>query len=246
MARNPRARDGDGDGLPQRPRVVLIFDGPLANLIALTLRHGSYETRITVDPAEARRLRSDWKPHLVCLDIDRHEQFIDLFDGGMVHGEIAVLAFTRKRDTRVKLSAFERGVDDIVEVPFTLDEIIARPYALMRRAHRMEVPLTPRIRLGRLEIDLIEQTARIEGKELKLTPIQQSLLYLLAANPGQVLTREQLINSIWGNEFEIESNVVDRHIRELRVKLGDDWRAPKFIETIQGAGYRFAEAVPPA
>jgi len=74
---------------------------------------------------------------------------------------------------------------------------------------------------------------------LNLTPIQQTLLYLLAANAGKALTREDLLATIWGGELEIESNVVDRHIRELRVKLGDEWRAPRFIETVPGAGYRF-------
>jgi len=65
------------------------------------------------------------------------------------------------------------------------------------------------------------------------------LLYLLAANAGRVLGREEILQSLWGGEFETESNVVDRHIRELRVKLRDDWRTPRFIETVAGRGYRF-------
>ena len=76
-------------------------------------------------------------------------------------------------------------------------------------------------------------------RPLELTPLQQTLLYILAANAGEVLTRETLLASIWGSAFQIESNVVDRHIRELRVKLGDDWRSPRYIETVPGRGYRF-------
>jgi DNA-binding response OmpR family regulator len=143
------------------------------------------------------------------------------------------------------LSAFERGVDDIIEVPFTLDEIVARPYALMRRVHHIDVPLVPTIRLDGLEVDLIKQVVRVGGRDLELTPIQQTLLYLLAANAGKVLSREELLTCIWGGEFEIESNVVDRHIRELRVKLGDDWRTPQFIETMAGKGYRFKSQTAP-
>jgi DNA-binding response OmpR family regulator len=157
-----------------------------------------------------------------------------------------ILAFTRKRDTAVKLSAFERGADDIVEVPFTLDEIVARPFALMRRAHNMNVPLVPKIKLDSLEVDLVEQRVRVAGNDLALTPIQQTLLYLLAANSGKVLSRQDLITSIWGGEFEIESNVVDRHVRELRVKLGDDWRSPRFIETVPARGYRYRTQEPAA
>jgi DNA-binding response OmpR family regulator len=227
------------DGQSGAPRAVIVFDDPLASLLAVTLRHGRYETRVTTDRAEALLLLRDWQPQLACIDIDRYEQFIDLLGGGMEHGHMPLLAFTRRRSAAVKLHAFERGVDDIVEVPFTIDELVIRPFVLMRRAHGIFVPLIPTVRIGRLEVDLIEQRARIEGTELKLTPIQQTLLYLLAANTGRVLTREQIMGSIWGGDFEIESNVVDRHIRELRVRLGDDWRAPKFIETVPGAGYRF-------
>jgi len=207
----------------------------LANLVALTLQHGRYESRRTIDAAECRQLIREWEPRLALIDLDIYPNLVDVFE----HGQIPILAFTRKRDAALKLSAFERGVDDIVEVPFTLDEIVARPYALMRRVHHIDVPLVPTIRLDGLEVDLIKQVVRVGGRDLELTPIQQTLLYLLAANAGKVLSREELLTCIWGGEFEIESNVVDRHIRELRVKLGDDWRTPQFIETMAGKGYRF-------
>jgi DNA-binding response OmpR family regulator len=68
---------------------------------------------------------------------------------------------------------------------------------------------------------------------------EQALLYLLAANAGSVLTREQILDALWGTDFVIESNVVDRHVRALRAKLQDDWHKPRYIETVPGAGYRF-------
>ena len=207
--------------------MLLVMNEAFRNLVALTLQHGRYETRSTTDPNECRDMVRDWDPHLALIDLDLYERFIDLFGRGLSHGQIPILAFTRKRDTAV-----------------TLDEIVARPFALMRRAHNMSVPLVPKIRFGALEVDLVEQRVRVGGKDLSLTPIQQTLLYLLAANTGKVLSREELLSSIWGGEFEIESNVVDRHIRELRVKLGDDWRSPKFIETVPGKGYRFRAEVP--
>src|SRR5438094_9601727 len=134
----------------------------------------------------------------------------------MAAGPTPALAFTRGRDTRVKLSAYERGADDILEVPFTLDEIVARPFALMRRAHGIAVTIVPKIKLDGLEVDLIEQRVSVGGRVLHLTPIQQTLLYLLAANAGKALSREDLLATIWGGEFEMESNVVDRHSRDLR------------------------------
>jgi len=207
----------------------------LANLVTLTLRHGRFETRTSTDTADCQRLVADWKPHLAMIDLDRYERFLAM----LANGPTPILVFTRKREASVKLSAFEMGADDIVEVPFTLDEIVARPFALMRRSHGVTVPLVPKIRLDGLEVDVITQKVRVNGDELSLSPIQQALLYLLAANAGRVLSREEMLTTIWGADFETESNVVDRHIRELRVKLKDDWRTPRYIETVAGAGYRF-------
>lgn len=211
----------------------------LGNLVVLTLQHGDYDTRRSTNRAECQDLVSDWAPHISFIDIDHFEPFIDIVGRGLAHGHTPIIAFTRRRDTALKLRAYEHGADDIVEVPFTLDEIVARPFALMRRAHGIAVAIVPKIKLDGLEVDLIEQRVTVGGRELHLTPLQQTLLYLLAANAGNALSREDLLATIWGGEFEIESNVVDRHIRELRVKLGDEWRAPRYIETVPGAGYRF-------
>lgn len=211
----------------------------LGSLLSLTLQHGRYETQRSTNAEECKAILQDWTPHMAFIDLDLYEQFIDIVGRGLTHGHTPIVAFTRRRDTALKLNAYERGVDDIIEVPFTLDEIVARPFALLRRAHGMTVTIVPMIRLDGLEVDLIEQRVRVGRRELHLTPIQQTLLYLLAANAGKALSREDLLATIWGGEFEIESNVVDRHIRELRVKLGDDWRTPQFIETVPGAGYRF-------
>jgi DNA-binding response OmpR family regulator len=240
---NPAHQPAETDRGPAR--VAVIFDGPLANLIDVTLLHGNYETRHATGEAAIRGLCRNWEPDLALIDIDRNPDAITQTGGGLVGGGIPVLAFTRKRDTRVKLQAYEQGADDLIEVPFTLDEIVARPYALMRRARGIRIPIVPKIVLGgRLEVDLLEQTVKMDGgKPLDLTPIQQTLLYLLAGNAGEVLTREMLLASIWGGAFQIESNVVDRHIRELRVKLGDDWKTPRYLETVPGQGYRFTKVV---
>jgi two-component system, OmpR family, alkaline phosphatase synthesis response regulator PhoP len=218
---------------------LIVMNETLGNLVILTLQHGRYDTRRTTNADECRDLVSEWAPHIAFVDLDHYEPFIDIVGRGLTHGHTPIIAFTRRRDTALKLSAYERGADDILEVPFTLDEIVARPFALMRRAHGMSVTIVPKIRLDGLEVDLIEQRVSVGGRTLHLTPIQQTLLYLLAANAGKALSREDLLATIWGGEFEIESNVVDRHIRELRVKLNDEWRAPRYIETVPGAGYRF-------
>jgi DNA-binding response OmpR family regulator len=231
---------------PPPTRVLVVIGNALGNLVAVTLRHGNYETRHAMIESDVQAAIRDWQPHLALIDIDHFPLGIEQVRGGlaqrdMSHADMPIVAFTRRRETTVKLQAYEQGADDIIEVPFTLDEIVGRAYALIRRSRGINVPIVPTIILGgRLEVDLIAQTVRMDGgPRLQLTPTQQTLLCLLAGNAGEVLTRETLLDSLWGSAFQIESNVVDRHIRELRVKLGDDWRTPRYIETIPGKGYRF-------
>ncbi len=222
-------------------RVLILIANALGNLVTVTLGHGSYETQNALTDDDIASAMRDWDPHLALIDIDHFAMGIEQVGGGMAKGGIPILALTRRRETKVKLATYEAGADDMIEVPFTLDEIVARPFALIRRSRGINVKIVPKILLGgRLEVDLLAQTVKMDGgPQLDLTPTQQTLLYLLAANAGEVLTRETLLDSLWGSAFQIESNVVDRHIRELRVKLGDDWRTPRYLETIPGKGYRF-------
>jgi len=101
------------------------------------------------------------------------------------------------------------------------------------------VTFTPVVKLGELEIDVLNRTVRAGISELHLTSLEQSLLYLLAANAGRVVSREEILDTLWGVDYVAESNVVDRQIRNLRALLQDDWRKPRFIATIPGRAYRF-------
>jgi DNA-binding response OmpR family regulator len=101
------------------------------------------------------------------------------------------------------------------------------------------VVFTAVIRIGELEIDILHRRVRIDGHDLHLTPLELSLLYLLAANAGRVLTRDEILDDLWGSDYTAESNVVDRQVRNLRAKLQDDWRRPRFIATVPGKGYQF-------
>lgn len=98
---------------------------------------------------------------------------------------------------------------------------------------------TPVIRVGELEIDIVHRWVRVDGHDLQLTPLELSLLCLLAANAGQVLTRDEILDSVWGSDYAAESNLVDHHVRNLRAKLQDDWRRPRYVATVPGKGYRF-------
>ena len=140
---------------------------------------------------------------------------------------------------RTKLAAFDWGADDILTIPFAPEELLARVVAVLRRSYSDAVTFTPVIQLGELEIDILNRTVRVGQSELHLTSLEQSLLYLLAANAGRVVTREEILDTLWGVDYVAESNVVDRQIRNLRARLQNDWKSPRFIATIPGRGYRF-------
>jgi DNA-binding response OmpR family regulator len=223
--------------------VLLVLDHQplLVRLVKLTLNHGRYDFRNASTRADAEAALATWQPHLVLVDMDLAEATLIERMGGHGPGSarIPAIGLIRRGDLKNKLAAFEAGVDDILTVPFAPEELLARVIALVRRAYSDAVTFTPVIKVGELEIDILNRTVRAGASELHLTSLEQSLLYLLAANAGRVVTREEILDTLWGVDYVAESNVVDRQIRNLRSRLEDDWRQPRFIATIPGRGYRF-------
>jgi two-component system KDP operon response regulator KdpE len=220
--------------------LLVVGDVALANTIDLTLQHGSYVRRLAATVADGKKAIDEWKPNLLLVDIDVEAgRAIQLIDDVRTQGPMGVIALTRRSDLRGKLDAFARGADDYIGVPFVPDDLVARAHAVIRRTHGSAGELLPRLRIGDLEIDVLNRKVLAGEHELHLTSLEQALLYLLAANAGTILTREQILDALWGTDFVIESNVVDRHVRALRAKLQNDWHKPRYIETISNAGYRF-------
>ena len=238
----PKRRAG-GTWPPRGPvRVLAVMDRPtLARLITLTLNHGLYDTRTVATAAEVVAPLATWQPHLLIVDMDVEGAEVRKLVGEKPRGgmRLPVIALTRRGDLKGKLAAFTQGVDDIIVVPFSPAELLARVVALLRRAYDDTVTFTPVITLGELQIDILNRTVRAGESELHLTSLEQSLLYLLAANAGRIVTREEILDTLWGTDYVAESNVVDRQIRNLRTRLQNDWRRPRFIATVPGQGYRF-------
>jgi DNA-binding response OmpR family regulator len=228
---------------PRGPaRVLVVLDRPMMiELIKMTLNHGVYTTRAATSATEVAAALTEWQPHLAILDMDLDGmQIMTLLGATPVGGiRLPVIGLTRRGDLKTKLASFEAGVDDILTIPFAPEELLARVIALVRRAYSDAVTFTPVIKLGELEIDILNRTVHSGTSELHLTSLEQSLLYLLAANAGRVVTREEILDTLWGVDYVAESNVVDRQIRNLRARLQDDWRQPRFIATVPGRGYRF-------
>ena len=244
MAESTNTRSQPGQSAMRA--LFAVADPALANTVELTLRHGGFERRSERTVVAARAALADWKPHLFVLDVDLEAGAgMQLIDDARSGGPVGIIALTRRSDLRGKLDAFERGADDYIGIPFVPDDLVARSRAVIRRTHGDPGHLVPKLRIGDLEIDVLNRNVSAGGHELHLSSLEQALLYLLAANAGSVLTREQILDALWGTDFVVESNVVDRHVRALRSKLQNDWHKPRYIETVPGTGYRFVPASDP-
>jgi DNA-binding response OmpR family regulator len=228
----------------QAHRALVLHDRQIVvDLIELTLNHGLFVVRAAHNLAESETILAEWQPHVCVVDMD-HD------DSGPLLGRLGasntlrrsvtpVLGLTRRGDLQTKLKAFDLGVDDILTVPFSPEELLARAIVITRRATGIDRPIVPIIQLGEIEVDIVNRQVRAGPSVVHLTSIEQGLLYLLASRGGQVVTREEALDAIWGTDFVTESNLVDRHIRSLRIKLQNGYQQPRFIATVPGQGYRF-------
>jgi len=215
----------------------------MVDLIELTLNHGLFVVKAARTLAAADEILSDWHPHLAVIDMDHDDSTALLGHLGtsnrLRERSTPALGLTRRGDLKSKLRAFDLGVDDILTVPFSPEELLARAIVITRRASGVDLPLIPVIRLGEIDVDILNHEVRTGNSIVQLSPLEQSLLYLLASCGGRVVTHEEILDAIWGTDFVAESNIVGRHIRSLRIKLQDDYRHPRFIATVQNKGYRF-------
>jgi DNA-binding response OmpR family regulator len=233
-----------GQAPDEARRALLLLDRPIViDLVALTLNHGLFVVRAAENLADAEAVLADWRPHIAVVDMD-HEDSTNLLrrlgaSNSLTASATPVLGLTRRGDLPNKLKAFDLGVDDILTMPFSPEELLARSIVITRRATGIDRPIVPTIRLGEMEIDILNREVRTGASVVHLSSIEQSLLYLLASRSGRVVTRDEILDGVWGTDFVAESNVVDRHIRSLRIKLQNGYRDPRFIATVPGMGYRF-------
>jgi DNA-binding response OmpR family regulator len=218
----------------------------LSQMLKLTLDHGVYVTRAVDDFAAATAIIRDWHPQLAIIDLDTGGEKLlrhigqNHVDGAM---RIPIVAVTRHRGIKARLDAFNQGVDDVLTVPISPEDLLVRVLAITRRTFGETFPLRPVIKLGDLEVDILNHQVRIGTIKANLTETEQSLLYLLAANSGEVLTADEIQATIWGVEYPVESSLVKRHIRSLQVKLQNGRSGTPYIVTVPGQGYRFDPVV---
>ncbi len=166
----------------------------------------------------------------------------DLLRELRAHSQVPVLMLTALGDEPDRIVGLEMGADDYLPKTFSTRELLARLRAVLRRsavtARAAEAAQDSTVVVGGLRIEIEARSATLDGQALTLTPVEYELLLALARSAGRVRTREQLLLEAADRDFEAFDRAIDVHISSLRRKLGDDPRAPRFIETVRGAGYR--------
>jgi two-component system, OmpR family, alkaline phosphatase synthesis response regulator PhoP len=156
---------------------------------------------------------------------------------------VPLIMLTARVEESDKLVGLEVGADDYIAKPFSPREVVARVRALLRRVTRLEQPVAVALQRGPLLLDPAQRLAFLEGEPLDLTPTELDLLETLMRTPGRAFTRGELLEAVQGEAFEGYERTVDVHVKNLRRKLRDDVRNPRFIQTVLNHGYRFAPDV---
>jgi DNA-binding response OmpR family regulator len=229
---------------PARATVLVVDDEPtIVEVVGRYMERAGFEAHRAFDGPTALRLAERHRPDLVVLDL-----MLPGIDGIEVMRRlrerpgdpIAVILLTARGEESDRLAGLRHGADDYVVKPFSPAELVARVEAVLRRvsAPAGEGEGEPPIEHGPLRVEPATRTVRLDGEELPLTQREFDLLAYLAARPGRVFSRDQLMEAVWEYPFFTDTSTVTVHIRRLRAKLGDDPSAPRFIETVWGVGYR--------
>jgi len=219
--------------------VLVVEDDPsVAEATGLLLERAGLRVVAAPDGRRALDLFQRQRFDAIVLDI-----MLPVIDGFEVCRSIRqvstvpIVMLTARVDTAEIVAGLELGADDYVTKPFSGPELVARVRAALRRVSADEP--VPTIRIGTLEIDSAAFRATEGGRVLDLSATEFRLLVELARHPDRVLTREKLLERVWGYDYLGDSRLVDMAINRLRTKLGDDPKTPRYIATVRGAGYRF-------
>jgi len=219
-------------------RVLIVEDEPgIRKVVRAYLERAGYEVLEAADGEQALELAASRRPALVILDL-----MLPGIPGEEVcrrlrrDSEVPIIMLTARAHEDDRVAGLGLGADDYVVKPFSPRELVARVKAVLRRAGR---PAGEPLRRGDLVIDPERHEVRRGDEVIPLTASEFRLLYALAREPGRVFTREELVARVAGEDFEGYDRTVDAHVKNLRQKLGDSARQPRYVASVYGVGYRF-------
>jgi two-component system KDP operon response regulator KdpE len=225
---------------PEPPRILIIDDEPpIHRFLGPALESAGYAPLHAQTASEGLRLASSEAPAVILLDLglpDLDGQVAIPCLRSISKAPIVVLSARGREEEKVK--ALDNGAEDYVEKPFALGELLARLRVALRRSAASATGLSSRIRIGPLEIDLDQRTARLDGQAelLRLSPREWDLLAVFARAAGRVLTHQQLLSTVWGTAHLKDAQYLRVYVQHLRQKLGP---AGRLLQTEPGIGYRF-------
>lgn len=246
--------------------LILVVDDEqtLLDTLEYNLRREGYEVITASDGPTAIRLANEKRPDLIILDVMLPGQSgFDVCRAVRKQLTVPILMLSAREEEIDKVLGLELGADDYITKPFGLRELLARVRAMLRRSEMLEavgkttasVPQTsaanvsgaassgPTLESDDLAIDLNGRAVTINGAQIALKPKEFDLLVFLAQHPGQVFSRDTLLNRVWGYDFVGGTRTVDVHVRWLRSKIEADEADPQFIQTVYGVGYKFGRQV---
>jgi DNA-binding response OmpR family regulator len=227
--------------MPDSSTILLVDDeDSVQKLLAYPLERDGFTVIQARDGQEALDRFAEQHVELVGLDV-----MLPKLDGLEVckrlraASSVPIIMLTARDDELDKVLGLELGADDYITKPFSIREFRSRVRALLRRAATVTDRDEEAIEADGLRIDLATRDVEVHGKPVQLTYVEFELLRTLASHPGRVYSREMLLQALWGGSEYREPRTIDVHVRHLREKLEPDPRAPEFILTVRGVGYRF-------
>jgi DNA-binding response OmpR family regulator len=225
-------------------RILLVDDEQsVQTLLSYPLRKDGYHVTSALDGREALERFTEARFDLVVLDL-----MLPKLDGVEVcrqlrrHSQVPIIMLTAKGSETDKVAGLEVGADDYITKPFSMREFRSRVKAALRRSRMAGEPLDEEsIDHGELKIDFSRRMVTLRDEEIRVTYVEFEILGALARSPGRVLSRETLLEHVWGDSEYRDPRTVDVHIRHLREKLETDPKEPEFLFTVRGVGYRFRE-----
>jgi len=226
-------------------KILVVDDEPnIREVVGLYLRRDGHAVVLASDGNEALRLYQQTQPDLVVLDLMLPGlSGLEVCRRLQVSRRVPLIMLTAKGEEEDRIVGLGVGADDYVVKPFSPRELAARVEAVLRRVNESQtVSRTEKVLIfGELRIDPNTREVTISGEPATLTAKEFDLLYYLASQPKRVFTRDQLMEAVWGYTFAAETSTVTVHMRRLREKIEPNPTRPRYLQTVWGVGYRFAE-----
>jgi DNA-binding response OmpR family regulator len=215
----------------------------IARLVRDYLEHAGYEVIVTSDGEAALSSARGAKPDLIVLDLGLPgRDGLDVTRELRRTSDVPIVMLTARGDESDRIVGLELGADDYVVKPFSPKELVARVRAVLRRAETARAGGPEVLRMSDVELDVRKMRLSVAGRPVDLTPTEFQLLATLVREPGRVFTRSQLLDAVHGVAFESYERAIDAHVKNIRKKIEAVPGRPRYLLTVHGVGYRFADA----